>query len=71
MIEQGAVLGHQRQLGRGGSGVDAQIAVALVGGQIAFLHAVALMARGERVVVRLALKQGLHALDLELHLDAV
>ncbi len=37
-IQKRAVLAHQRRLGGGGTGVNAQIAVALVGGKIALLY---------------------------------
>jgi len=43
-VQQGAVLAHQGRLGGGGTGVNAQVAVALIGGKVPGLNVVAGMA---------------------------
>ena len=69
-VQKGSVLGHHSHLGGGGACVNAQIAVPFIGCQVAGLYMVAGMAAGEFFIVGLILKQGLHALYLNIHLDA-
>ena len=57
-VEQAAVRSDQGQLGGGGAGVDAQIGVAGVGGDVHLRRMLAVVAGAEGVVVRLALEEG-------------
>ena len=70
-VKELSVLAHQGHLGGRGAGVDPQIAVSFVGSQISGLYLVAVVALAEGIVVRLVHKQRLHALNFEVHLDAV
>ncbi len=69
--EQLAVFSDECELGRSGAGVNPEEGLALVGGEVFFLHAVAAVAGGKGVVFRLIGEQRLHTLNLEFHLHGM
>ena len=70
-VEQATFFGDQRHLRRGGTGVDAEEAIALISRQIVAFYTIILEACAEAVVLLLIAEQGLHTLNFEIHLDAL
>ncbi len=68
-IEQRAVLTHQCHFCGGGTGVDAQEYISLVGGKVSFLHHMLVVEIEEGIVFRLILKERLHSCYLEFHFN--
>ena len=69
MIEQGAVLADQSNLGRSGTCVDAEEAVTLIIGKQAPPDLVTTVALLKHLVSRLICKQRFHAFYFEIHPD--
>ena len=71
MVQQGAVFADKRHLCSGGTGVDAQIAVSLISGDIRFPDIVAFVASGKFGVSLFIFKERFHPVNLKIHLNAV
>ena len=69
-IQKRAVFAHHGRFGSGRTGVDAQIAVALICRKIGGCYVVDALAFQERIIFLLAGEQGLHAGHLKIHLHA-
>ena len=65
-VQQGAVLTDQGSLGGGGTGVDAEIAVSLVGGRdLSCARCTGVMALGKRVIVLLVRQRAVPYVPLQ------
>ena len=71
MVQQGSVFADKRHLCSGGTGVDAQIAVSLISGDIRFPDIVAFVASGKFGVSLFIFKERFHPVNLKIHLNAV
>ena len=68
-VEKGSVFSHQGGLRRRGAGVNTEIAVAGIGGQVALLDLILALALEERIEIFLIAEEGFQPLYFELHLN--
>ena len=69
-IQQSTVLTHESHFCGGGTGIDTQITVPVVSGEISFFHGMDTVTLGKFRIFGFILKQRLHTLDLKIHLDS-